>query len=62
MLVLIPQNYADPRSKGFNPAARCAYHSDAPGHNTEDFRTLKSEVEKMIQAKIIVVQNDNPQM
>ncbi|KAH0665728.1 hypothetical protein KY285_026934 [Solanum tuberosum] len=39
---------------------RCEYHSDALGHSTEDCRTLKSEVEKMIQAKMIMVQNDNP--
>ncbi|KAH0765184.1 hypothetical protein KY285_001055 [Solanum tuberosum] len=60
MIESIPQNFADPRSKGFNPIARCAYHSDALGHSTEDCRTMKSEVEKMIQAKMIVVQNDNP--
>ncbi|KAH0689120.1 hypothetical protein KY289_016478 [Solanum tuberosum] len=60
MIESISQNYADPRSKDFNPVARCAYHSDSPGHNTEDCRTLKSEMEKMIQEKMIVVQNDNP--
>ncbi|KAG5595131.1 hypothetical protein H5410_036363 [Solanum commersonii] len=48
------------RSKGFNHVAQCAYHSDALGHSTEYCRTLKSEVEKMIQAKMIVIQNDNP--
>ncbi|KAK4737407.1 hypothetical protein R3W88_001104 [Solanum pinnatisectum] len=30
------------------------------GHCTEDCQTLKSEVEKIIQPKMIVVQNDNP--
>ncbi|KAG5586267.1 hypothetical protein H5410_046701 [Solanum commersonii] len=49
----------NPHSKGFNLVARCAYHFDALGHSTEYFRTLKSEVENMIQAKMIVVQNDN---
>ncbi|XP_059311487.1 uncharacterized protein LOC132063073 [Lycium ferocissimum] len=59
MIGTIPQNYADPRAKGFNPTARCAYHSDAPGHSTEDCRTLKREVEKMIQAKMIVIQDSD---
>lgn len=27
------------------------------GHNTEDYRILKREIEKMIQEKMIVVQN-----
>ncbi|KAH0713864.1 hypothetical protein KY285_007697 [Solanum tuberosum] len=60
MIKPIPQNFVDPRSKDFNPVARCAYRSDALGNSIEDCRTLKSEVEKMIQAKMIVVQNDNP--
>ncbi|KAG5611151.1 hypothetical protein H5410_022432, partial [Solanum commersonii] len=38
---------------------RCAYHYESLGHSTEHYRTLKSVVEKMIQAKMIVVQNDN---
>ncbi|KAH0738074.1 hypothetical protein KY290_036779 [Solanum tuberosum] len=59
MIEPIPQNFADPHSKGFNHVARCACHFDALGHSTEDCQTLKSEVEKMIQVKMIVVQNDN---
>ncbi|KAK6803218.1 hypothetical protein RDI58_001002 [Solanum bulbocastanum] len=60
MIESIPQNYVNPRPKGFYPVARCAYHFDVPRKCTEDCRTLKSEVEKMIQAKMIVVENDNP--
>lgn len=37
MIELIPQNFADPRSKGFNSLARCAYHCDALRYNIEDF-------------------------
>ncbi|KAH0722166.1 hypothetical protein KY285_004787 [Solanum tuberosum] len=37
----ILQNYVDPHAKGFNPTARCAYHSDAPGHSIEDCRNFK---------------------
>ncbi|XP_049371475.1 uncharacterized protein LOC125836336 [Solanum verrucosum] len=58
----IPQNYVDPHTKGFNPTARCAYHSDAPGHSIEDCRDFKKKVEEIIQTKMIVVQNDDPQM
>lgn len=59
MIELVPQNFADLRLKGFNPIAGCAYHSNAQGHNTGDCQCLKSEVEKMIQTKMIVVENDN---
>ncbi|KAK4709727.1 hypothetical protein R3W88_004240 [Solanum pinnatisectum] len=57
MIKPISQKYVDPYA---NPAIRCAYHSDALGHNIEDCRTLKREVEKIIPAKMIVVQNDDP--
>ncbi|KAH0669887.1 hypothetical protein KY285_025781 [Solanum tuberosum] len=56
---VVSDTQKDPHSKGFNPVARCAYHLDSLGHSTEDCRTLKSEVEKMIQEKMIVVQYDN---
>jgi len=57
MIKPIPQKYVDPYE---NSTIRCAYHSDALGHSTEDCRTLKRKVEKMIQSKMIVVQNDDP--
>lgn len=47
----------DPYSRKFDPNVRCAYHSDVQGHSTEDCHTLKRETEKMIQEKVIVVQN-----
>ncbi|KAH0647850.1 hypothetical protein KY285_033098 [Solanum tuberosum] len=60
MIEPIPQNYMDPHAKCFNPTIRCAYHSDAPGHNIEDCRNLRRKVEEMIQTKTILVQNDDP--
>ncbi|PHT87723.1 hypothetical protein T459_09829 [Capsicum annuum] len=47
----------NPRSRNFNPNARCAYHSDAQGHSIEDCRDLKREIKKMIQDRSIMVQN-----
>ncbi|KAM3321586.1 hypothetical protein P3S67_002737 [Capsicum chacoense] len=44
-------------SRNFNPNARCAYHSEAQGHNIEDCRDLKREIEKMIHDGSIMVQN-----
>ena len=50
----------DPYSRSFDPNVRCAYHSDVQGHSTEDCCTLKREIEKIIQDKLIVVQNIGP--
>ncbi|KAM3342340.1 hypothetical protein P3S68_027306 [Capsicum galapagoense] len=47
----------NPRSRNFNPNARCAYHSDAQGHSIEDCQDLKKDIEKMIQDRLIMVQN-----
>ncbi|XP_059312777.1 uncharacterized protein LOC132063979 [Lycium ferocissimum] len=38
----------DPHSKSFDPTVRCAYHYDIQGYSTEDCRTLKREIERMI--------------
>ncbi|KAM3324695.1 hypothetical protein P3S67_005847 [Capsicum chacoense] len=50
----------DLHSRSSDPNVRCAYHSDVQGHSTEDCRTLKREIEKIIQDKLIVVQNIGP--
>ncbi|KAF3680240.1 hypothetical protein T459_35085 [Capsicum annuum] len=47
----------NPRSRNFDPDVRCAYHSNAQGHSIEDYADLKSEIEKMIQDRSIMVQN-----
>ncbi|KAM3307066.1 hypothetical protein P3S67_008809 [Capsicum chacoense] len=48
---------SDPYSRSFDPNVRCAYHSEVQGHSIEDFHALKSKIERMIQEKLIVVQN-----
>ncbi|XP_050874331.1 transcription factor ABORTED MICROSPORES isoform X1 [Lathyrus oleraceus] len=40
-------NTTSPR---YNPDARCAYHSDSPGHNTNDCWSLKNKIQDMIDA------------
>ena len=43
-------NIASPR---YNPDERCAYHSDSPGHDTNNCWALKNKVQDMIDAKEI---------
>ena len=40
-------NTASPQ---YNPNARCAYHSDSPGHDTNDCWTLRNKIQDMIDA------------
>ncbi|PHT73158.1 hypothetical protein T459_23943 [Capsicum annuum] len=47
----------DPHSKNFDRNVRYVYHSDVQGHSTEDYRALKREIERMIQDKLIMVQD-----
>ena len=37
----------------YNPNARCAYHSDGLGHDTNNFWALKNKVQDLIEAKEI---------
>ena len=37
----------------YNPNARCAYHSESPGHNTNNCWALKNKVQDLIEAKEI---------
>jgi len=55
LIETLPAYTPDPRARNFDPAARCAYHSNVIGHNIESCRNLKKEVEKMIQEGRIVV-------
>ena len=41
-------NTASPK---YNPNARCAYHSDSPGHSTDDCWALRNKVQDLIDAK-----------
>ena len=43
-------NTASPR---YNPNARCAYHSDNPGQDTNDCWVLKNKVQDLLEAKEI---------
>ena len=43
-------NTASPR---YNPNARCAYHSESPGHDTNDYWALKNKVQDLLEAKEI---------
>ena len=38
-------------SPKYNPNARCAYHSDSPGHSIDDCWALRNKVQDLIDAK-----------
>ena len=40
-------------SPKYNPNARCAFHSNNPGHNTDDCWSLKNKIQDLIDAKEI---------
>ena len=40
-------------SPNYNPNAICAYHSDGPGHDTNDCWALKYKINNLIDAKEI---------
>ena len=40
-------------SPHYNPNARCAYHSDSPGHDTSNYWALKNNIQDMIVVKEI---------
>ncbi|XP_075091539.1 uncharacterized protein LOC142171742 [Nicotiana tabacum] len=50
--------YVNPNSKGFDSNARCEYHSNTQWHSTENCWTLKKAIENLIEAKAIVVTNN----
>ena len=35
-------------SRNYNPDARCAYHSNSPGHDTDDCWMLKYKIQDLI--------------
>ncbi|XP_019238934.1 PREDICTED: uncharacterized protein LOC109218987 [Nicotiana attenuata] len=51
-------HYVTPNSKGFDSNARCEYHSNTHGHSTKNCWTLKKAIENLIEAKAIVVANN----
>ena len=40
-------------SRLYNPNTRCAYHSDSPGHDTNNCWALKNKVQDLIDTKEI---------
>src|ERR1051325_9525708 len=40
-------------SPRYNPNAKCAYHSNSPGHSTDDCWALKNKIQDMIEVKQI---------
>ena len=45
-----PPTNPNTTSSRYNPNARCAYHSDSPGHDTNDCWSLKNKIQDMIEA------------
>ncbi|XP_019241456.1 PREDICTED: uncharacterized protein LOC109221421 [Nicotiana attenuata] len=58
LLQPVPQTRKNPESPSYQPGARCAYHSGAEGHDTEDCWTLKRAVENLIEQKRIVLKDE----
>ncbi|XP_070047501.1 uncharacterized protein [Nicotiana tomentosiformis] len=54
----IMPRYVNPNSKGFDSNARCEYNSNTQGHSTENCWTLKRAIEDLIEAKAIMVTNN----
>ena len=54
-LVILKEAPKNPNttSSYYNPNSRCAYHSDGPGHDTNDCWALKNKVQDLIEAKEI---------
>ena len=51
--VINPPSNPKTSSPNYNPDARCAYHSDSSGHDTNDCWALKYKIQNMIDAKDI---------
>ncbi|XP_070041105.1 uncharacterized protein [Nicotiana tomentosiformis] len=54
----IMPRYVNPNSKGFDSNARCEYNSNTQGHSTKNCWTLKKAIENLIEAKAIMVTNN----
>ena len=46
-----PHPAPDTSSPNFNPNARCAFHSNCPGHDTNNCWALKHQIQDLIDAK-----------
>ena len=54
-LVILKEAPKNPKTTSplYNPNARCAYHSDSPGHDTNNCWALKNKLQDLIDAKEI---------
>ncbi|XP_019259311.1 PREDICTED: uncharacterized protein LOC109237457 [Nicotiana attenuata] len=61
LLQPVPRTRQNPASPAYRADVRCAYHSGAEGHDTDDCWTLKRAVENLIeQGKIVLRDEDAP--
>ena len=37
----------------YNPDERCAYHSDSPGHDTDDCWSLRNKIQDLIDGRVL---------
>ena len=37
----------------YNPDKRCAYHSDSPGHDTDDCWSLKNKIQDLVDGRVL---------
>ncbi|XP_019242341.1 PREDICTED: uncharacterized protein LOC109222434 [Nicotiana attenuata] len=59
LLQPVPQTMQNPASPAYRAGTRCAYHSGAEGHDTDDCWTLKRAVENLIEQKRIVLKDED---
>ena len=48
-----PHPNTNTSSPSYNPNARCAFHSNSPGHDTDSCWALKHQIQDLIDAKVI---------
>ncbi|XP_019237276.1 PREDICTED: uncharacterized protein LOC109217476 [Nicotiana attenuata] len=59
LLQPVPQTRHNLESPSYRAGTRCAYHSGAEGHDTDDCWTLKRAVENLIEQKRIVLKDED---
>ncbi|KAH1221786.1 hypothetical protein GmHk_12G035123 [Glycine max] len=61
LVVAIPGRvFQPPYPKWYDPGAKCAYHSGAPGHNIDSCRPFKYKVQHLISAGWLSFQEEGP--
>ncbi|XP_070018007.1 uncharacterized protein [Nicotiana sylvestris] len=59
LLQPVPPNRQNPESPSYQHGTRCAYHSGAEGHDTDNCWTLKRAVEDLIEQKRIMLRDED---